>query len=161
MSNEPDDLGWWVIHGEELLAGLQRAAEGEDPGAVYAELYANSDVERPGEEEATAIEPPEAIALGPHRYRVDASEQAISDLQDEHATGNSVPDRLLIRLDGRRPHSVVAETLLHECLHCAWSLTALGPHEVNEHQEVVVTALAPWLLEALRQNPDLVAFLTA
>jgi hypothetical protein len=161
MSNEPDDLGWWVIHGEELLAGLQRAAEGEDPVAVYAELYANSDVERPGEEESTGIGPPEAIALGPHRFRVDASEDTAVLLHDENANGDSRPDQLLIRLGTRRPHSVVAETLLHELTHCAWSLTALPAHEVNEHQEVVVTALAPWLLEALRQNPALVAFLTA
>jgi hypothetical protein len=39
------DLGWWCIHGEELLDGLRRAAAGDDPDLVYAELYANSDHE--------------------------------------------------------------------------------------------------------------------
>lgn len=44
---EPRPLGWWTISGEELLAALARAHGGEDPNLVYAELYANSDVERP------------------------------------------------------------------------------------------------------------------
>ena len=38
-------MGWWCISGEELIAALRRVASGEDPGLVYAELYANSDVE--------------------------------------------------------------------------------------------------------------------
>lgn len=41
------DLGWWVIHGSALLDGLRRVADGDDPDVVYAELYANSDHERP------------------------------------------------------------------------------------------------------------------
>lgn len=40
-------LGWWTIAGEELLDMLRRAAAGEDPDLVYAEAYANSEVESP------------------------------------------------------------------------------------------------------------------
>lgn len=47
-----DDLGWWCISGETLLDALRRAHNGDDPDMVYAELYANSDIERPGEDEA-------------------------------------------------------------------------------------------------------------
>lgn len=39
------DLGWWAISGEHLLSALRRAADGEDPDMLYAELYANSDIE--------------------------------------------------------------------------------------------------------------------
>jgi hypothetical protein len=46
---EGDDLGWWCIHGADLLDGLRRAAAGEHPVAVYAEMYANSDHEYPGD----------------------------------------------------------------------------------------------------------------
>lgn len=35
------DLGWWTISGAALLDALRRAAAGEDPDWVYAELYAN------------------------------------------------------------------------------------------------------------------------
>lgn len=45
-------LGWHVISGEHLLESLQRAAAGEDPDLVYAELWANAEHERPDEDAA-------------------------------------------------------------------------------------------------------------
>jgi hypothetical protein len=39
------DLGWWVIHGSTILDALRRACAGEDPDLLYAELYANCEVE--------------------------------------------------------------------------------------------------------------------
>jgi hypothetical protein len=45
------DLGWWAVSGADLLDALRRAAAGEDPDLIYAEMYANSDREQvPGEE---------------------------------------------------------------------------------------------------------------
>ena len=41
------DLGWWTIHGADLIEGLRRCAAGEDPDLVYAEMYANSQHEYP------------------------------------------------------------------------------------------------------------------
>lgn len=35
-------LGWDVIPGQQLLDSLRRCASGEDPDAVYAELWANA-----------------------------------------------------------------------------------------------------------------------
>jgi hypothetical protein len=47
---DDSDLGWWVISGESLMDMLTRVYEGEDPGVVYAEEYANADHEyRPGD----------------------------------------------------------------------------------------------------------------
>lgn len=37
------DLGWHVINGEHLLEMLRRAAQGEDPDLLFAELWANAD----------------------------------------------------------------------------------------------------------------------
>jgi hypothetical protein len=39
------DLGWHVIHGDDLLASLRRAAAGEDADVIYAELWANAEHE--------------------------------------------------------------------------------------------------------------------
>ena len=39
-------LGWWAISGDDLLAALRRANSGEDPDLLYAEFYANSDIEQ-------------------------------------------------------------------------------------------------------------------
>lgn len=46
-----DDLGWHVIHGEDLLIALRRVREGENPDMVYAELWANAEHEHVGPEE--------------------------------------------------------------------------------------------------------------
>jgi hypothetical protein len=50
MTEPRQDLGWWVIAGDVLLDGLRRAAAGEDPDIVYAELFVNAESEsyRPG-----------------------------------------------------------------------------------------------------------------
>lgn len=45
------EMGWWCIAGEDLLVMLKRAHDGEDPDMVYAEAYANSEVERFGKDE--------------------------------------------------------------------------------------------------------------
>ena len=37
--------GWWVIEGDEILAMLRRVEAGENPDLVFAEAYANADVE--------------------------------------------------------------------------------------------------------------------
>lgn len=42
-----EELGWWSIAGDELLDMLRRCHHGEDPDLVYAEAYANSDIEKP------------------------------------------------------------------------------------------------------------------
>lgn len=42
--------GWWTISAECFMTALRRVHAGEDPDMVYAEFYANSDVERPGDE---------------------------------------------------------------------------------------------------------------
>jgi hypothetical protein len=42
-----EPLGYWTISGEALLDMLRRVAAGEDPDAVYAEVYANSRHEHP------------------------------------------------------------------------------------------------------------------
>jgi hypothetical protein len=40
-------LGWWSISGESLMEMLNRCYEGSSPTLVYAEEYANSEIERP------------------------------------------------------------------------------------------------------------------
>ncbi len=104
--------------------------------------------------------PPSAVVLGPHSYTIDSSEETARLLRDEENNGDSRPDRLLVRLDTDRPPTKVAETLLHELMHCCWNESPLRVHDVKEWEELVVSGLTPWLLDLLRRNPDLVAYLT-
>ncbi len=46
MNTEKSQLrGWWTMSGECFIEALRQAHAGEDPEMVYAEWYANSDVE--------------------------------------------------------------------------------------------------------------------
>lgn len=103
---------------------------------------------------------PSTVTIGPHVYTVDSSADTGRLLRDENSCGDSRPDHLLIRLDPDRPPTSIAETLLHEIVHCCWSLTALRAIE-HPDEEQAATALAPWLLAMLRDNPAVVDYLTA
>jgi hypothetical protein len=52
------------------------------------------------------------------------------------------------------------ETLLHECLHACWSLIGASEDVNDAVEERLTLRLAPVLLEMLRRNPALVAYLT-
>ena len=47
--DNPEMMGWWVVNGAVLLDALRQCYRGENPDMIYAELYANSKVERPDE----------------------------------------------------------------------------------------------------------------
>lgn len=107
------------------------------------------------------MNPPEHVDIGPHRYHIDFSPETGLLLHDEMNCGDSRPDRCLVRLDLQRPQTKVAETLLHELVHCVWSQTPCRVSDYDSHEEEIVSALAPWFLDLLRRNPLLVAYLTA
>jgi hypothetical protein len=104
---------------------------------------------------------PEGFDLAAHRFVSDSSKATGKLLHDEGSRGDSRADDLLVRINPDRPKTAVAETLLHETMHCIWSATALRGHAAEEHEEAIVTGLAPLLLEVLRRNPDLVEFLVS
>lgn len=37
-------MGWWTISGEDFMEAMKRTHAGEDPDLVYAEYYANSEI---------------------------------------------------------------------------------------------------------------------
>ena len=103
---------------------------------------------------------PAQIALGPHTYEIRSDHETSTLLREDGKAGDSLRARLIIRVDAEVPHTSVAETLLHETLHCIWDLTPLRDASDDE-EERIVSALAPYLLDVLRRNPKLVTYLTA
>lgn len=101
---------------------------------------------------------PAEIRLGAHVYEIRSDADTARLLREENSCGDSRPDRFVIRVDTDRPHTGLAETLLHEALHCVWHQTALSVNH-DDAEEEAVTALAPLILQLLRSNPDLVKFL--
>lgn len=58
------------------------------------------------------------------------------------------------------PPAAVAETLLHEILHCVTESAGINAELGEAEEEKLVRRVAPLLLDVLRRNPDLVAYLT-
>jgi hypothetical protein len=67
----------------------------------------------------------------------------------------SVPPPVQDRARQADPRARVAVTLLHEVVHAIFKIAGLP----NEKEEDTVTRLSPLLLDTLRRNPDLVAYL--
>lgn len=106
------------------------------------------------------MEIPDLLHLGCHEYTVNASEEAAEWLRQNERRGEAFPDKLLIRIDPAGPHTIIAETLLHEMLHICWDHAALNElDQLSQHEEHIVDALTPLILQLLRRNPDLADYL--
>ena len=104
---------------------------------------------------------PTTIQVGPFRFTVIANGQAIANVRKNSQQGSRIGETmftdLTITLDPDLPPVLLAEALLHEVLHCCWWTCGL-PDEQLTH-ESGVRALSPILLDTLRRNPLLVAYL--
>lgn len=110
---------------------------------------------------STMSDLPNAATVGPHRYRIEAVDGI---LRDAGARGETFSDRLHIRVDSQNlAPTVEREVLVHELLHAIIASTPVrGVCTLNdEDEERFISALAPALLELLRENPDIVTYLTA
>jgi hypothetical protein len=96
----------------------------------------------------------------PARIKIGAQQRRVRRRPIDGVTlGLTDVPKLRITLAPGQAAGQARETLLHEMLHALWSSCALDQDE--DEQERIVNSLAPWLLTALRENPDLLAFLLA
>jgi hypothetical protein len=104
-------------------------------------------------------EMPKSVLIGPYRFAV-TDEQAVADrkaVQDQQKCWGWIEygqQRIILNPDQSEQHKRVA--LLHEILHGCEDLSDQG----HEHDELIIRQLAAPLLDVLRRNPDLVAYLT-
>lgn len=99
---------------------------------------------------------PKRIDVGPITFTLSLVEGLRSE-DDRKLYGECrLPEQAIV-LDSSQGPDLLADTLLHEVLHAAWAQTPLDESEIPE--EVVIQALAPVILLALRRNPKLVAVL--
>lgn len=108
---------------------------------------------------------PTTIRIGPFQYTV-RWEAVIYDCDDEGVEDRTLPTlsarvehvRLLIRIDKTMHVVVQRKSLLHEVIHaCNW----ITGHQDAHNEEEWVRSLAFPLLDVLRDNPRLVAWLTS
>lgn len=99
---------------------------------------------------------PAIVTVGPYRYDIVEDDGRIAD---EGANGKHYPDRLTI-VYSTDPHPAkLQEVILHELMHALLTMAGLDQDLDEDHTEAVARRVTPWLLDVLRSNPDLVAYL--
>ena len=105
-------------------------------------------------------EMPESIRVGPYRFTIECSETAIlrvSIASKGNRMGEMNSSNLTLTIKPDMPPDQLADTLLHEVLHAV--LYTVGTTLEDEEQERIVGTISPMLLDTLRRNPMLVAYL--
>lgn len=95
-------------------------------------------------------------------YDVEVATPGAVEMEHNEVEGRFLNSVLRIELRDDRPKMFMRETLLHEILHAVICLS--GTRAVldleTEDEEKLITLLTPALLCVLRDNPDVVRFLT-
>ena len=99
---------------------------------------------------------PTHVQVGPIRYSL-AVDQAAIDHTGSGKAGNTNHPLQTILLSSEQGPDQEADTVLHEVLHACLHQSD-GELSV-EQEERLVLSLAPLLLDTLRRNPELVAYL--
>lgn len=89
------------------------------------------------------------IQVGDRLFVIDSTPETSLALSDESLDGDTDLRYRTIRIRHDLDDEQWAETLLHELLHIVWHLTAL-PHLIEEHEELIVRSLSPWLHALVR-----------
>lgn len=101
------------------------------------------------------------IKVTPHEVEVRFDRDAMAAAS---ANGVYLGDVNTILLSPGCDPLVERETMLHEALHAIWNQTLLDKlypdEEPDSPGEAIISTLAPRLLAVLRDNPQLVAYLT-
>ena len=103
---------------------------------------------------------PSLIEVGPYTYKVDDGELGLLRKEREFETGlYGYTDHLglVIGIAPGVAEDNQTETLLHEVLHCIIRL--MGLDWSTEDEEKIIKRLSPLLIDTLRRNPGLVAYL--
>ncbi|HKZ20320.1 MAG TPA: hypothetical protein VJQ57_09435 [Acidimicrobiia bacterium] len=100
---------------------------------------------------------PSEVKVGAYTYRIATDKATLNETQVEHGQGlygALVYGKQLIVLDVDSGADVLADTVLHEVLHSVFRFIRF------DDDEDLVARMTPVLLGVLRDNPDLVRFLT-
>jgi hypothetical protein len=105
---------------------------------------------------------PDHVIIGPYRYRV-VLDQAVVDAASReasaHLCGSADHIGQTISLSPKLGPDARAEVLLHECIHAIFEQASLE-RGIKGDVEHVVEVLGYQVLDLLRRNPDLVAYVT-
>lgn len=103
------------------------------------------------------MKPPTSLKVGPYDYRITVD----AALDDGGLRGITDTDEHYIRLNPKLPPGLMRTTLLHEALHAVATSGAAINQDDKLPQETWISRIEAPLAALLRDNPQLVAFLTA
>lgn len=104
---------------------------------------------------------PTSIKVGPFVYSVDLSSRAIAGARMDNAGLTAQADHIKqsVTVDPDMAETGIAESLLHEVLHAVHRTVGINAQDKLRAHDLIYRT-CPTLLLILRDNPDLVAFLT-
>jgi hypothetical protein len=105
---------------------------------------------------------PESVVIGPYRYTITVDHDAMERLRNRGESGGGNAGtvdyhQLQITIDGDMAASMIADTLLHEIVHCCYRVSGLRAGKMRE--EEAIDHLTPVLLDTLRRNPAVARYL--
>lgn len=103
------------------------------------------------------------MVVGPFTYTIHADANRMNQKcrdRDDDLRGHVDLMALTIDLDPTFAPATIAESLLHEVLHTITHVTGIDGDLDDDREEALVNRLSPALLDTLRRNPTLVAYLT-
>lgn len=98
---------------------------------------------------------PSHVLVGPYLYKVTVEERQSSG---DDLFGECDVHTQTVYLSPGQARDSMADSLLHEVLHAIWA--ASGLHDGRYNEEQCVRGITTWLLLVLRDNPELVTYLT-
>lgn len=99
---------------------------------------------------------PRKVKVGPFEYTL-KRQRGLS--QGAGAAGLTGTDTLTIVVDAQLARDAEREVVFHELLHAAWGCTPLVDMVDDKLSENIVRAMSVQLLQLLKENPDLLAYL--
>jgi hypothetical protein len=126
---------------------------------TYEERHGGGGPNRPKKQR----KPPKKVIVGPHTYVITDDPSKLH--KESHQIGDTLygitdVDVTTIYVDKKLAPSQLADTVLHELIHAMTATTGLDVDLGKILDESVARRLSPALLDMLRRNPKLVAYLT-
>lgn len=109
--------------------------------------------------EAARVKPPKSFTLDGRSY--DIKVKPLGRFKDGYPVGGRYTGRAVL-CSSHEPTDEQRRTVVHEILHAIFDRAGLQPgSHSTPHVEFIITRITGFLLTLLRENPDLVEFLTA
>ena len=101
---------------------------------------------------------PRFIQVGPMRYSVAVDQAAINEVGPGIFGRTRNKEQSIVLAAGQGPDQE-ADTVLHETLEACFIVAGITDRMNDTLLEEIIAALSPLLLDTLRRNPELVAYL--